>query len=151
MARLDVLPHGFGVAIEVHGLRKLLRDLRAIDRGLEREVRRRLRQAAEPVRATAEQLAPRSDRPLQKGRRRRLHESLRVYARGARVYIASPLPYATIVHWGGRRPTDARRREGWIAVEPDPFIEQAAFLHQNELADDVTDAVNDLARRNGFH
>ena len=138
-------------SVVVEGLSDLLRDLRAIDKAIPREVRRELVKVAKPLAVRAGSLAPRGTRRLQKGRRQRLGGSLRPATRGDRVVIRSPLPYAKIVHWGGRRPADTRNREKWIAIAGRPFVAKALDGMQREIFDDLADAVDGVLARHGFN
>lgn len=142
---------GQGIAVEVRGLRELLRDLRAAQPAVHRDMRRELRDVAGEVAKDASHRAPRSTRPMQKGRKRRLADSLRPAVRGSAVYVRSPVPYGNIVHWGGRRPSDAHNRAKWINVPARPFIAQAAEANAERFLDEVGDAVERVLSRHGFH
>lgn len=136
----------------IDGLRELRRDLRKIDKGIDRELRQELTSAAEPLRDAAAARAPRGTRPIPKSRRprRRLADSLRVSLRGDTVAIRSPVPHARIVHDGGRRPVGGDRGGRWIRVPARPFIADAAEGQAGRLLERLGDRVDAFARRNGF-
>lgn len=121
-------------AVEVHGLRELRRDLRAIDRTLPRELSKDMKAAAEgTVLPAAKQQAPR--------RTGRLADSLKVSVRATSVAIRSPLPYAQPIHWGWPRRN----------IRANPFIERAIEEKGEALVDALGDGIEELARRHGFN
>jgi HK97 gp10 family phage protein len=127
--------------VRIEGLRELRRDLKVIDRRLPAELNRRLKVAAEPVRAEAARRAPK--------RSGALAGSLKVRTAGSRLFIGSRLPYARVVHWGGRHPIFGNRQR-WVAVPPRPFIDQAARANERKIENDVFDAIEDLMTKAGF-
>lgn len=143
--------------VSVTGLRELRRDIRAIDKGLGRELNKGLREAVRPVVREAAVLAPRKTGALA--------ASLRPYAAGASVGVRSRLPYANVIHWGGttgkghsqsragsvvlRRRShslaDGRTIEGY-----NPFIWKAAARNMDRFIDDLGDAIEGMAGRHGW-
>jgi HK97 gp10 family phage protein len=130
-----------GGQVRIDGLRELRRDLKAIDKKLPRELNQRLKKVAEPIRADAAIRAPR--------RTGRLAGSLKVRTSGSKVFIGSRLPYARIIHYGGRHPVFGNR-ERWAFQPPRPFIEQAARGRAHQVENEIFDAVEDLMKKAGF-
>lgn len=128
--------------VRVEGLRELRRDLKAIDRKLPAQLNKRLKVAAEPVRRDAAALAPR--------RSGRLAASLKVRSSGSRILIASSLPYAKTIHFGGRHPLFGNR-DRWYTQEARPFISIAAARHADHIENALFDVVEDLMTSAGFH
>jgi phage gpG-like protein len=125
-------------AIRVEGLRDLRRDLKAIDKGLERELRDHLKEAAEAVLPTARALAPK--------RSGALAASLKATATGQRASIRSRLPYANAQHWGG---TVGPKKTSYITGKH--FVSRAVEMKQAVVVDKVGDGIDALARKHGFH
>lgn len=127
-----------GVLVE--GIKDLRADLRAIDRALPKELTKALKTAAEEVLPTARALAPR--------RSGRLAASLRASGAGTKASIRSSLPYANAVHWG----TGVRRgKAGPHNIAPKKFVVRAIDLNRDAVVDTLGDAIEDLARRHGWH
>jgi len=118
--------------IRIEGLTDLRRDLKAIDKGLPRELNKATREAMAPVARRASTLAPKDSGQLA--------SSLRPFSTAKRAGIRSRLPYAGPVHWG------------WAArgIEPNPFAVRAAEDELDNVVDAIGDAIDDLARRHGF-
>lgn len=119
-------------AIEVSGIRDLRRDLRVINRTLDRELSKELREAVRPVLREAVMLTPK--------RSGKLAGSLRPYASGSSVGIRSRLPYANPIHWG------------WPSrkIAASEFITRAVKRNTDDIVDALGDAVENVAKRNGF-
>jgi phage gpG-like protein len=146
-SRRPASPAKSGARVEIEGLREFLRDSRSIDRAIPRDTRRAIKAAATAtILPDARHRAPRS--PVAKPEKQHLQGSLSVSARGDSVFIRSPLPYARIVHDGGRRPT--RNRDKWIQVPGRPFIQEAADVHGDEALAAVEAALDLTMRRYGF-
>lgn len=144
-------PSRSSTGVEVVGLKDLLRDLRQFgERDAAREVRSELRRAVIPVSADAKRRSPRSNRNRRRWKyKRHLADTVRPFVRGNTVGIRSPAPHAKIVHWGGRRPTGANR-ERWVSVKARPFISDAVEDAADRIVDDLWDALDTAARRNGW-
>lgn len=128
------------VQVHTQGLRDLRKDLKAIERTLPRELTHALKEAAEEVIPTARGLAPK--------RSGRLAASLKASAAGTKASIRSRLPYANAVHWG----TGARRgKPGPHNIAPSKFITRAVDIKKDAVVDTLADAIEDLAKRHGFH
>ena len=127
------------VAVKVEGLKELRRDLRRLDKQVDRELTVAIKHAADKVTITAGALAPRRSGDLA--------HSLRPSVRGATASIRSTLPYAGVVHWGGT----IRPRGTPILFKRSGFITRAIRDHTNELVDDIGDAIENAARATGWH
>lgn len=146
--------------VRVEGMAGLRRSLREIDKNLDVQLRKELKEVAEPIRAEAARRAPRGTRPIPGSRRpkKRLADSLTVSVRGQSIAIRSALPYAKVVHGysvgstlrAARRPFDTRNRDDWRNVEPRPFIAEAVEGHEQQIADAVGDAIETTAARAGW-
>jgi hypothetical protein len=130
-----------GPQVQVHGLRELRRDLKRIDKTLPRELNRRLKKAAEPIRRDAARIAPQ--------RSGKLARSLKVGTRGSRVIVYSRLPYANIVHWGGRHPLFGNK-DRWYPQKGTMFVVKAAALHVRDVENAIADSVEGLMLDAGF-
>lgn len=128
-----------GVTVQIHGLRELRKDFRKLGGTANRELSGELKRALLPIVAVA-----RADAPQRTGR---LAASIKPFASGLRVGVRSALPYANVVHWGGTiEPkgvpiTFPRRAFIWDAIEE----------RDDRIVDDLGDAVEDAARRCGWH
>lgn len=122
------------------GIKELRRDLKAIDKALPRELTKALKTAAEEVLPIARALAPR--------RSGRLAASLRASGASNRASIRSKLPYANAVHWG----TGARiGKPGPHNIAASKFVVRAVDQRRDQVVDTLGDAIDDLAKRHGFH
>lgn len=127
------------IEVTVAGLRELRRDLRRLEPEVDKELRLRIKAAAGKVAVEAAALAPR--------RTGALARSIRPYVSGARASIASTLPYAPVVHWGGT----IRPRGVPITFKRTEFISRAAARQADQLADEIGDGIEAAARRAGWH
>ena len=123
--------------VQVHGLKELRRDMRAMGPAFSRDLSRTLRQSAESTAAEARALAP-----VRSGR---LAGSIRAGSRGNSAVVRSPLPYAGVQHWGG---TIAPRGTP-IRIEGSHFITRA--MDDEQIMNAVEEAFDDMARRHGWH
>jgi hypothetical protein len=139
-----------GFHVEIHGLRELRADLRRIDRQLPRDLNKRIKREAEPVRAEAARLAPRSSRPRPASDPVRLADSLKVGVRGSRVVIYSRRTGATTIHYGGRHPLFGNRSR-WFQQQPTLFIAKAAEARAGGIERAIAREVETLMRSAGFH
>jgi hypothetical protein len=123
-------------------MREFRRDLRAIDRTLPREVTKAERAAAAPIAAAARQLAPR--------RSGALVASIRPFANARQVGVSASVPYAGWIHWGGTiSPRGvSMRRTGTSAGAK--FVVKAADRQMNRFEWGLGQAIESVARRNGF-
>ena len=140
---------GRGLGVEVPELRDAIRDLRRIEPRVAREAQREIAQALAPIVAAARADAPVGTRPKGRGRRR-LRDTIRAQVGSGGVWVGSRLPYANIVHWGGRRPADAHNRTNWIDVKGRPFIARAAERQADRLLGEIDRAIDRVYTRHGF-
>lgn len=127
------------VAVRIEGYSQFRRDLRAIDRDLDKDLRASLKKAVErEVLPAAKALTP--------VRTGKLRESLKARASGNRVAVDSRLPYANVQHWGGNV-----GRGKATHVRGTLFASRAVDARQEKIVDVVGDGIEDLARRHGFH
>lgn len=140
---------GRGPAVSIKGLRDLQSDLRKIDKGAAKELRDALKsEVTREVLPDAISAAPKSK--IQKSPTRHLAGSLRPFVSGSTVGVRSRLPYANIVHWGGRHPLFGNR-DHWVQVQGRPFISEAVARHENRLVDRAANAIDHLASLHGWH
>lgn len=119
--------------ITVEGLRPALRDLRKIDRDLQREALRGLKAA------TVREALPAVVAAAPK-RTGRLARSLRVQATTRGVSIRSRVPYANPIHWGWPR----------HHIKPNPFIQRGAEARAERILDALAEEMDGFFARNGF-
>ena len=127
------------LAIEVPGLRKLRRDLKAIDKDLAQSLTDHLREIARGVRDEARSRAPVKTGALQ----RSIKHSVR--ARGASIY--SNLPYAPVQEFGGT----IRPRGTPIAIRGRHFIYSAIADKAANVERDLERSLDVIADRHGFN
>lgn len=135
------------LAVRVEGLRDLRRDLRAVEKDLGKELTEALKEGAQPVVSEAQDLAP--ARP----RSGRLRRSIKAYAVKGGVGVGSRLPYANVIHWGGttgRGHVPGRGGSGSVKVTGTEFVRRAAESKDDEVLNDIADAVDRLLTRHGF-
>lgn len=133
------------VAVRVEGLKELRRDLRGVEKALPRELTKTLKEAASPVADKAKALAPRGSG--------RLAASIRPYASGTAVTVATRLPYGDVIHWGGTTGRGHRPGvggSGSVKVAGSRFVERAAVDREDETAERLGDGIEELLGRNGF-
>lgn len=123
-------------AIRIRGLRELNRDFKKISKDLGKELRSELKEAAEPVRSTAEKLAL--------GRIRNMPRS--PHWAGMRVGVTAKSVY--VVPQARRRGGSGRANLATLLLERamDPALEQK----QDEVVEKVDDMLGHLFSRNGF-
>lgn len=125
--------------VQVNGLREFRRDLRRMRPQVDKELLAAIKAGSEKVAITAGAMAPR--------RSGALAHSIRAYVSGPVASVGSPLPYAGVVHFGGV----IRPRGTPILFRRNEFITQAIRDHADEIVEDIGDAVEDAARRAGWH
>jgi phage gpG-like protein len=128
-----------GVTVEIQGLRELRKDFRLLGGTANRELSKELKQALLPIVASAKAATPQ--------RSGRLAASLRPFAAGLKVGVRSGLPYANVVHWGGT----IEPRGVPIAFPRTEFITRAVDERDDRIVDDMGDAIEQAARRHGWH
>lgn len=127
------------VDIRVEGLRDFRRDLKRVDKEADKELRKSIRAAALKVAVEAAASAPRRSGALAK--------SIRPYVSGASASIASTLPYAGVVHWGGT----IEPRGVKIRFPRTEFITKAVERHTDQIVDDIGAGIERAAHRAGWH
>jgi phage gpG-like protein len=127
------------VAINTTGVAAFRRDLRRMEPLLDRGLHEAIKDAADKVTVTAGAYAPRRSGDLA--------HSIKPYVRGATASIRSELPYAGVVHWGGT----IQPRGTAITFRRSEFITRAVRDHQDEIVEDIADAVDVAARVAGWH
>lgn len=125
-------------AVHVQGLRELRRDLKRLAPEVDKELRKELRDVARPIIQTAQALTPR--------RTGALAASLRPSVTQKAVAIRSRLPYANVIHWGGRTGPQRTTR-----IQANPFLSRAIEQHADQVVDAMGDAVDRAADRAGWH
>ena len=128
------------VAVRIHGLRELQRDLKKIDKALPKDLRGSLKDAIQDeVVPLAKAFAPR--------RSGRLMSQIKAGASGNKGYVRVPasVPYANAQHWGGTvGPKKTSRIKGTL------FATRAIELRHNEIVDRIGDSIEKLAKSNGW-
>lgn len=133
------MPPVRGLSVQVEGLSKLRRDLRAIDKGLGKSLTDHIREIARKVRDDARSRAPKKTKRLS----RSIKHSVR--ARGASVYSNSP--YANVHEWGGT----IRPRGVPIRIKGRRFIYSAVQDNTKNVEEELGRSLDVIADRNGFH
>lgn len=122
-----------GPSVRIEGFKELRRDLRQVDRSLNRTVSQGLREAMTPTAAKAAALAPH--------RTGRLARSLKPFATAKGAGVRSRLPYAPVIHWGWPK----------HHIKPSLFVTKAVKSEEETIVDRVGQAFDELASRSGFH
>jgi ABC-type antimicrobial peptide transport system permease subunit len=146
--------------VVVDGMRELSRDLRAMDRKLQTELRKDMQEAAKKtVLPTARGFAPRKTG--------RLAGSLRAGGGVSGASIRSPLPYANFIYWGGSvgpghipgrgwsGSVKRKRRELYVAGQTlnaaTPFVHKAFELQGSRYVNELGDSFERFAKRHGWN
>lgn len=151
--------------INISGFKEARSRLKSVDRRLVPEFNAELRKIAEPVRAEAARLAPRSSMNrtgtrsvlrqvgrtslVTRGTERNVHisESLRIRASGSTVTIYSTKKSgARTINYGGRHPLFGDR-DHWYPQKPTLFLQRAVDRHGAEIARDIDRFISDLLDR----
>lgn len=145
-------------AVEVQGLKEFRDGLRLMGPEYVKELRVELKNAGEVVRRAASENAPVGTRPktvMIDGVRRtvpHLRDTMRTRVSGDRVSVFSNAPYANVIQWGGnvpgRRSPSHRPKRAFTATR---FVTRAVDAHTAELEKGLLDAVDTVARRNGWN
>lgn len=150
------MPRGFssrdGVGFDVADLSKLANDLKSIDKDLRKDLMKRIRQAAEPVRQAVQAEASWS---------RRIPAAVRIRtsyaARGASVTVfvdAKKAPEARPLNNHDRSGTFRHpvfgNRDNWVAQPARPFLDRGARNAEGSVAREVEKVYDDVKRRAGF-
>ena len=130
--------------VKVENLAQFRRDLRQLDKTVNRELTRSLRGAAEIVAARASALAPRKTGTLA--------ASYRGGAAGTRGYVRSRVPYAPVIEYGGSVGRGhSSTRPGATYIRAQAPVRRALEARQDEVVDAVGDAIERAARDAGWH
>lgn len=132
------MPTSPGNEIRVEGLASLRRSIRAYDRGVLKEVQAVTKHAAMIVAVEARTLAPRQSGALA--------ASIKPGTSGSAGIVRSPLPYASVVHYGGT----ISPRGTPITFQRSNFVGRALDNKRGEVIADLSRGFNELAVRNGF-
>jgi hypothetical protein len=127
------------VSVDVPGLAKLRRDLKAIDKGLAKGLTDHLRDVAKEVRDDARERAPVDEGDLKKS----IKHS--VTGKGASVYSNSD--YAEVHEWGGV----IRPRGVPIEIVGRRYIYDAVGDHTDRIRSEMDRILDVVADSNGFH
>lgn len=130
---------GKDVDVRVDGLKEFRRDLKRLEPEADKELRNSIRAAATKIAVEAAASAPRRSGALAR--------SIRPYVSRATASIASRLPYAPVVHWGGT----IEPKGVPIRFKRTEFITKAVERGTDQLIDDIGDGVERAARRVGWH
>lgn len=137
---------GVEPGIRTEGLAEFRRDLRKLDKLIDRGMRDEIKDAADDVASEGRRDAPRSNRALGPGERH-YADTIRPYVSGARVSIGSTHPGAGVIHFGGTiRPQGVP-----ITFKPRPTVSEAVDEHADGLVEAIGDAVERAAYRAGWH
>jgi hypothetical protein len=150
--------------VTISGLKEARARLRDIDQRLVRDFNAELVRIAEPVRAEAARLAPRSGISragtrsvlrqvkrtsiVTRGRERDVHiaDSLRLRASGSSVTIYSRKSGARVINYGGRHPLFGNR-DHWYAQKPTLFMQKAGERKAPEVGRDIDRFISELIDR----
>lgn len=124
--------------IETVGLREFRRDLKKLDREIDKELVGDIRRAGGTYLTEARTEAPMKSGALAKSLK------LSVTTRGVSIY--STVPYAGVVHWGGT----IAPRGAPITFERTEFISKAVDRGADRLVDELSDSVEQAAKRAGW-
>lgn len=126
------------LAVKVHGLKELRRDLRRQDPDTVKEIRETLRRAAGLVARQAATIAPR--------RTGRLAESYRPFTRGNIAGVRSALPYAAVHEYGGT----ISPRGVPIVIRRTAPVSRVVMRETESIVRELEDGIMDVARRHGW-
>lgn len=126
-------------AIKVKGLAELRRDLRATDREMLKEVQGALKDAAGIAAREAEATAPR--------RTGTLARSYRPFTRGNVAGVASTVPYAPVIEYGGT----IKPKGSPIAIRRYEPVTRAIERQSEAIVERIGDGIEEAARRTGWH
>jgi hypothetical protein len=125
--------------VRIEGAREFRRDLKRLQPEAEKLLRADIREIAARIATEAQAHAVR--------RTGTYAASIRPYVSGLRAQIGSRLPQAGVLHWGGT----IRPRGAPITFSARPVISEALDRNTDRLVDDMGDAVEQAARRAGWH
>lgn len=129
-------------SIEVPGLAKLRRDLRAIDKGLGKALTDHLRDVAKVVRDDARaKLRERSKNPQNRIEKTVKHS---VRAKGASIF--SDHPGSAVQNWGGT----IEPRGMPIEIKGKRYMDGAVYEHTEHVEAEMGRTLDAIADRNGF-
>lgn len=138
------------VRVQVDGLDRLRRALKAAEPGTEHELRSSLKESAELVAASARERCPVGHRFKPAGVSH-LRDTIKIGVLGARARIFSKSPYANIIHWGGDIPSiDSLSKRPKRHFTGRPFIEQAVEAEQDAFVERLNHNLGLLYERLGL-
>jgi hypothetical protein len=125
------------------------RELRNMSRDVRKELRPKIREAAEPMVAAARANASWSTR---------IPAAIRLSntRRGVSIRVSSKKapharPYEGITGSGQFRHPVFGHRDRWVSQKTRPFLDPAVAKHRGRVQRALLELVEDAARRNGFH
>lgn len=130
---------GRDAAVHVDGLREFRRDLKRVSPEVAKELAGDIKKVAESVAAEARSKAPR--------RTGAYAASIRPYAAKGGASVGSRLPQAGVLHWGGT----IRPRGVDITFPRRPVVLEAAERQADQIVDRMRDAIEQAAKRAGWH
>lgn len=125
--------------VRVDGLKEFRRDLKRVEPEAAKALQKELRAAVGKVAIEAAATAPRKSGTLAR--------SFRPFTRGNTAGVYSDVPYAPVLEYGGTiepkgTPIKIRRYE---------TVTKAVIRQQEAIVDHIGDAMDDAARRAGWH
>jgi hypothetical protein len=126
-------------SIQTRGLRDFRRDLKKLDRNLDKELRDEFKDIARDVTYEASLLAPRQTGALA--------ASYKPFVTLKGAGVRSNLPYAPVIEYGGK----IRPRGVDITIKRSAPVTRAVLRQQDRIVERSGDAVEDAARRAGWH
>lgn len=124
--------------VQVEGMAKFRRSVKAIDKGALAEVQAVTRYAAEIVASKA-----RTNAPFRSGK---LHDSIVGTTSGASGIVRSPLAYAAVHEYGGT----IRPRGVPIVIQRSAYVDRAADDSQEQVMEALATGFDTLCRLHGW-
>ena len=127
--------------VKIEGLREFRRDLKRLEPEVEKLLRGDIKQIAAGVAGEAQ------TRARSFARTGRYARSIRPYVSGLKAQVGSRLPQAGVLHWGGT----IHPRGVPITFPARPVVSEALDLRTDRIVDQMGDAIEQAARRVGWH
>jgi phage gpG-like protein len=145
-ARNAAVGHARGIRVDTSGLRELRRDLKGMDRAVDKQLVREFRTIGRDIAQEGSALAPRKTGTLA--------GSLKPSVTLRGVAVGSRLEYANVAHWGGTTGRGHQPGVPWsgsVRVQPSLFLSRAVERQQNKIVDEIGDAIERAATDVGWH